>query len=189
MAHHLAGLIDEARSARTDGRRRDAEARVANTIVSLWKHRASLPGHAYPLARFRNVIAVLERWRSGSSPFAATHTSSERQKLAADVTEHVDHLMIALVLMEAPTEGSRRRTSPAVARALSRDERKLLSILERLEETVTAPEGEADDEGRGESGSADADPVRRIAARCCDRAIAALNKLRKQLDAGPVQKP
>lgn len=189
MAHHLAGLIDAARNAKEDAKRRDAEARAAKTIVSLWEHRASLPGRAYPLARFRNVISVLESWRPGAGPFAPTRLSSERQTLAAEVTEYVDRLMIALVLMEAPTHKPRRRTSRTVAQALSRDERKLLSILEGLEEeVVTAPEGEGQNDERGDTRSAHADSVGRIAARCCDRAIVALNGLRKQLESGSVQK-
>jgi hypothetical protein len=189
MAHYLAGLIDAARRTKSSAERRVAEARAAKTVVSLWEHRASLPGRAYPLARFRNVISILESWRPGASQFAPTRLSSERQRLAAEVTQYVERLMIALLLMEAPTQSPRPRTSQTVAQALSRDERKLLNILEALEEeAVTGSEAEVQDGERGNGGSAHANTVANIAARCCDRAIVALNTLRKQLDFDSVQK-
>src|SRR5438552_13165247 len=60
LAHHVAELIYDAEHATADPKaRREAQKRATETILKIWDHRANLPGHANPLARYREILEVL----------------------------------------------------------------------------------------------------------------------------------
>lgn len=59
MAYHLAELIDQAENGVTAAERSRARENATEVIVKLWEHRASLPGKAYPLAPFKEVLRIL----------------------------------------------------------------------------------------------------------------------------------
>lgn len=68
MAHHLAELIEQART--SDGPEREAaQERAIELILKLWSRRADLPGDAYPLKKLSGVLSVLERLRPEAALF------------------------------------------------------------------------------------------------------------------------
>ena len=63
MAHHLAELINKAENGATGTERVRARKNATETILKIWEHRASLPGNAYPLAPYKDILKVLDRLR------------------------------------------------------------------------------------------------------------------------------
>ena len=69
MAHHLAELIHEAENGANGEIRSKVRKEATETILNIWRHRASLPGKAYPLALYKDVLQVLGRLRPTENPF------------------------------------------------------------------------------------------------------------------------
>src|SRR5262249_37307500 len=61
MAHHIAELMETVKKAKTPEDRRAAQKSAAESILKIWSHRQRLPGDAYPLARYREILKVLDR--------------------------------------------------------------------------------------------------------------------------------
>lgn len=67
MAHHLASLIDDAKS--SSDPQATANREVVDLIFRIWEHRSSLPGTADPMYTLTRAIDVLDRIGPNSSPF------------------------------------------------------------------------------------------------------------------------
>jgi ribosomal protein S18 acetylase RimI-like enzyme len=74
MCHHVASLIDQSRSVQTPALRRTAQQEAVSTILSLWEKRSSLPGKAYPLARYKFLLQCI----AATSPSAMIWESNRQ---------------------------------------------------------------------------------------------------------------
>ena len=54
------GAYGRRKKAKTPKEKRTTTKSVVETILKIWSHRTDLPGDTYPLARYREVLKVLE---------------------------------------------------------------------------------------------------------------------------------
>lgn len=87
MAHHLAELIEQARTME-GAEQRQAQAVAADLILKLWSKRENLPGEAYPLKGWGRALAMLRLLEVEASPF---NRISQRQ-IDRVLVETFDHL-------------------------------------------------------------------------------------------------
>src|ERR1700687_4477359 len=60
LAHHLAELMKETKKKKKSATQRaKAREQAAKLILKIWDRRTSLPGNAYPLARYKDILRVL----------------------------------------------------------------------------------------------------------------------------------
>lgn len=131
LAHHLAELMKEAANKKkSSGHRAEARKQAANLIMKIWDRRMSLPGNAYPLAKYRNVLRVLDLLRPSANPWQRQN-GNRYQILAAKIFDNLCHLTILLLLVDRPParkrKSSRRNTS---VKFLSKIEQAILKDLE-----------------------------------------------------------
>jgi hypothetical protein len=78
MAHHLAEVIEQARSS-VGAKQQQANAKAVALILKLWSKREFLPGDAHPLKRWDKALGVLHLLSEEASPFSrASHRKSDR---------------------------------------------------------------------------------------------------------------
>jgi hypothetical protein len=134
MAHHLAELIHAAENAETPEDRLRAQAQATETILKIWEHRTALPGRAYPLAPYQDILQVLNRLRPGDNPFSyfGHDIQARREQLAAILFDRLTRLIIALLLMRMPSSadaGTEEGQGVAI-NALSETEQHILCSLQ-----------------------------------------------------------
>ena len=133
MAHHLAELIDKADNGATAAERLRARKSATETILKIWEHRASLPGNAYPLAPYEELLKVLDRLRPDDNPFRyfGPPAETKREQLAADLFDGLSRLIIALLLMKLPPGEESAKVDAAAIEALSETEQHVLRALQQ----------------------------------------------------------
>jgi hypothetical protein len=140
MAHHIAELIDAADNGATVAKRSRARTNAMETIFKIWEHRTSLPGNAYPLAPYKDVLQVLDRLRPNHNPFRYFNHYAKRTKeqLAAELFDGLSRLIILLLLMKMPSEEEFAKVDNAAIEALSETEQHVLTALHQWSELFAA---------------------------------------------------
>lgn len=133
MAHHLAELIDKAENGSTEDERLGAQTYAVETILKIWEHRSSLPGKAYPLKSYENVLIVLDRLRPDKNPFPrlAYYLGTERDKHATMLFDYFSRLIMALLLMSISADEWELKVDTSIERSLSELEQHLLTALQQ----------------------------------------------------------
>lgn len=134
MAHHLAELMNEAETGKTEATRSKARKDATETIIKIWKHRASLPGNVYPLAPYKDLLQVLEQLqpsRNSFSNFGRT-SISKKDQIVKSLLESINRLSIVISLIKIPAENRLSNVDPTVTQALDQDEELLLNSIQRL---------------------------------------------------------
>jgi hypothetical protein len=136
MAHHVAELIDRAENGATAAERLRARKNATEIIRKIWEHRASLPGNAYPLAPFMDILKVLDRLRPDDNPFRffGHHAEAKMEQLAAALFDSLSRLIIALLLMKVPPGTESAKVDDAALEALSETEQRVLTALQQWSE-------------------------------------------------------
>jgi len=133
MAHHLAELINEAENGATAAKRSGASKKATETILKIWDHRLSLPGAAYPLAPYKDILAVLQRLRPDDNPFRyfSPHTATKRDQLAAGLFDTLTRLILALLLMRLPPDTRSINIDGPAIEALSDEEQYVIKAIKQ----------------------------------------------------------
>lgn len=136
MAHHLAELINTAENGTTSEERIQAQARATETILKIWEHRASLPGRAYPLAPYKDILQVLNRLRPDDNPFKYFRhdPQARREQLAGELFDNLTRLVIALLLIRMPSDVVGEETGAAAVDALNETEQQVFRSLQQWSE-------------------------------------------------------
>lgn len=133
MAHHLSELIEQAENASSDAERSIAKKEATATILKLWEHRASLPGNAYPLAPYRNILLVLDLLAPNNNSFfhGWRHTGTEGTRLASSIYRDLSHLLMCVLFWEEGlTSAEDLQPTPSVAvKALTQEEQLVLDSI------------------------------------------------------------
>lgn len=139
MAHHLAELMNEAETGKTKATRSKARKDAAETIIKIWKHRVSLPGNAYPLAPYKDLLQVLEQLQPSRNPFSyfARTSISKKDQIVKSLFESLNRLIIVISLIKTPAENRFSEVDPTVTQALDRDEELLLNSIQQLSTFLT----------------------------------------------------
>ncbi|WP_146180623.1 hypothetical protein [Limnohabitans curvus] len=181
MAHYLAELIDKA-SNEPDGPIRDAaQAKVASSILAVWAHRSALPGNAYPLARYKDIIEGMKLLAPGGSPWERP-TSGSRTAQAGEAHEQLRQLSIACLFADHFAEIP--NIDPSVVGHLDPAERELLEFFNRWAELVKSQRQKLFDDGVlfADAASATKAPKpNELLEATVDSAIASLKKLKLEL--------
>lgn len=130
MAHHLAELIDRAENGATESERLEARNNATETILKIWEQRTALPGRAFPIAPYKDVLAVLQLLLPEHNPWSV-HSHAKREQLAAILFDGITRLSLGILLLKSPPviiEDSSDKSDAAYA-ALSETEQKLLEAL------------------------------------------------------------
>lgn len=132
MAHYLAELIDEAENGSTTTKRIRARKEATTTILNIWDHRLSLPGKAYPLSPYKDVLKVIDRLQPDSNPFrySLQYAENKKEQLAAELFDGLSRLIISLLLMEIPSDNISGEVNSASIDALTDAERQLFITLQ-----------------------------------------------------------
>jgi hypothetical protein len=91
-----------------------------------------LPGQAYPLAPYNELLAVLHRLRPDANPFGVYRQYGEtrRDHLAAVLFDKLTRLVIALLLVRVPSDASSDARDNNVTKALTYEEQQVLSAIQ-----------------------------------------------------------
>ena len=158
LAHHLAELMTSVKETAGTSAHHEALKRATEIILRIWDRRTALPGDAYPLAQYKEVLNVLKADLSGrqnlytvgfghrARPTSTKEIASDLRRLARGL-EMVDGLR--------PTKGSKAVRNWTSA-YLSKVELDLLGRLEEWEEAI----GTVKQEEGTQSNTSDPPPVR-----------------------------
>ena len=187
MAHHLAELIDRADSGATAVERSRARKNAAETTLKIWEHRASLPGSAYPLAPYKDILKVLDRLRPDDNPFRyfGPPAETKREQLAADLFDRLARLIIALLLMKLPPGEESTQVDATALDALSETERHVLRALQQWGELFTSRDKRIERTPKSKKdGSTAKVNLDEVAVSLIDGIMATLDKLRSEIQEG-----
>ena len=134
MAHHVAELIDTAKNGKTEDERLRSREQATEIILELWKHRASLPSNAWPLAPYKDVLRVIDLMGHGRESFFRLpyDTNKEKDWLAARIFEQLTRLITTVLLMHFHAKKKPIDLNTSAVKALDASERKILEYLRQL---------------------------------------------------------
>jgi hypothetical protein len=139
MAHHIAELMHEAEHGETAAKRIKARKAATETILKIWEHRAALPGNAYPLAPYQEVLRVLERLQPDDNPFSfSPHDKTEKERLAGDLFYSLTRLIIVTLWMRVSSwkKIAKVKTITAAIAALEPAERRIFQAFQQWSEVL-----------------------------------------------------
>jgi hypothetical protein len=184
MAHHLAEFIDTAENGLTAAERLRARKNAMETILKIWEHRTSLPGKAYPLAPYKDVLQVLDRLRPDANPFRyfSHYAKRTKEQLAADLFDSLSRLIIALLLMKGPPGEESARMDDTAIESLSETEQHVLTALEQWGELfVSTPKSSGRTRKSKRGGGGNNVSLDKAAVQLIDRITTTLVELRSEL--------
>jgi hypothetical protein len=141
MAHYVAELIDKAKKGSNPAERAKSRKIATETILKIWQHRTSLPGDAYPLKSYDNVLKVVDLLRPDDNPFKnfGHDENAKKNRLAALLFDRLSRLLIAILLMNRPSGGKGTKASRSAVKALHRKEQYILIALQRWSDILSGP--------------------------------------------------
>lgn len=126
MSHHLAELINKAENGSKQEKKK-ASAEAVDIILKIWEHRVSLPGNAYPLSRFKDIISVLDTLRPDAN-FWERNGLTRLDGLAANLYDDFRLLIVGLLGANLEMLKEENQSQPPEG-PLSEDEQRLLDAL------------------------------------------------------------
>ena len=184
MAHHLAELITKAEDGATAAERLRARKNATETTLKIWEHRASLPGSAYPLAPYKDVLKVLDRLRPNDNPFRhfGPPDETKREQLAADLFDGLSRLIIALLLMKVTPSEEPTKVDDTAIEALSETEQQVWTALQQWSELFALTSERSGRARKGKRGSGGATVnLNEAAVSLIDSIMPTLVELRSEL--------
>ncbi len=192
MAHHLAELISVAENGATLEERSRAQADATETILRIWEHRATLPGKAYPLTVYQDVLQVIDRLRPDDNPFKyfGHHAEARREQLAAVIFDNLIRLIIALLLKRVPTDAGVTDEGKVAVEALDETEQRIFQTLQHWAELLTLADQKPNRARRRRKSRAQS-PVNldEVAVRLIDNITETLSELRGEILKEPSTDP
>lgn len=136
MCHHVAALIEQSKSARTAELRRTAQREAVSAILSIWEKRTSLPGNAYPLARYKYLLQCIAATSPDSSIWETSRQSSVVDAAGNIFRSASEIVNLALSLNSKPPLFKRKkdRVPSITVSFLEMIEAKLLHAAEALDD-------------------------------------------------------
>lgn len=131
MAHHLAELIHEAERGKTVAGRLKASQQATETILRIWDHRKSLPHDAYPIARYEDLLKVIDRLRIDNNPykFYGHNFQNRTDQIASALFDNLARLIPTLLLMKINSLSESKKVDPEIIETLDKEEQQLLAAF------------------------------------------------------------
>lgn len=157
MVFHLAELIDASENGKTEDERKEARKIAVETVLKIWERRASLPGNAYPLARYKNILNILDRVQSDNFPFIPLLKQADvkNEEFIGSIYNELLYLFLTILLMRLPSEGEPEKAGTAAVNALSEDELKIFIHLSDRYECLRSEFDASNCNGEEDNGSPD----------------------------------
>lgn len=189
MAFHLAELIDTSENGKTEDERKEARKIAAETILKIWERRLSLPRNAYPLARYKDILKILDQLQSDHFPFMplVKQADVKKEELIGSIYNELLHLFITVLLMRLPSGYEPEKADSVVVNALSEEELKIFIHLSdryeclRSEFDASGYNGEKDNESPDEK-------LDRLSHQLIDTITEKLIQLRRELKRDRISK-
>ena len=182
MACHLAELIDASENGKTEAEREEARKVAVETILKIWEHRSSLPGNAYPLAQYKDILIILGRLRPDGDPFinSSHQTDIKSEKILFSLYDELSRLFITILLMRIPSESELKQADLAAVKALNEEEHEIYNRLHELIKLFTSDSGTSDLISE-EDGKLSDVGLRKFAIELLDTITERLGDLRQEL--------
>jgi hypothetical protein len=184
MAHHVAELINDAKKGSTPAARSTARKTATETILKIWEHRTSLPGEAYPLAQYKDLLKILVLLQPDGNPFKhfGHHASAKREQIAASLFDSLARLIICLLFVRISTGIRSPKVGAASIKSLSRQEQQVLKALQQWGQVFASASKSSGQTGKRKKGTARGKVnLDEAAIRWIDSINAALAELRTEL--------
>ena len=156
MSHYIAELIVRAETS-TGKPKQTAEKECCNTILALWKHRASFPSGKRPFERFDDILRVLEYLQPGGTRGIyhnfRSGTKDEPSEVQALVdlivkTDNAARALISSILESAIETAADLETREILRRPLPTQGNKDIQFFKRLMELHEGPSGNESDSSK-----------------------------------------
>jgi hypothetical protein len=140
MCHHVAALINEASSGRSEQSRQAAQREAVSTILALWEKRTTLSGNVYPLSRFKYLLQCLAATSPNASIWGLHHKPDIVDTAGTLFRNAAEIVNLALSLESRPPLFERKRDNvPQITISfLKMAEQKLLGAAEELDDRSLA---------------------------------------------------
>jgi hypothetical protein len=130
IAHYIAELIIAAEKATSKKDRLVAQKRATEAILRIWEHRESLPGYAYPLARYDEILSIMDYLRPDNNPFRFNQMrESKVEQSAAILFDHLTRLVISLLFMKIDSLKKPLKADAAAVNMMDEDEKRVLDTF------------------------------------------------------------
>jgi hypothetical protein len=130
MSHHVAELIHQAENGSTQQEREDAEKKAVDIILRIWEHKIALPGNAYPLASYKDILEVLQHLKPSNNPFRQyVYGQDKKSLLASKLFDYLTRLTMVQLLMKLNTL-ELPEVDPAAKKYLDETEQEILVSLQ-----------------------------------------------------------
>ncbi len=131
MAFHVAELIDASENGKTEDEREEARKVAVETILKIWERRSSVPGNAYPLARYKDILKILDRVQSDHFPYIslAGQADVKNEEFVGGIFNELLYLFLTVLLMRLPSGCEPEKADTAAVNALSEEELKIFIHL------------------------------------------------------------
>lgn len=138
MAHYLAELIVQSKNSQDPAKRAEAENKCSEVIMSLWNHRAGLPGSARPLSDLEPILVAIRSLINNDEPWIhfATRTADESSNLWCDFIKQsycADRRMAYIATVAAIAESKfdrEKRWLDENKEMLSEEEKEIIELLD-----------------------------------------------------------
>ena len=181
MAHHVAELIDEAEKAPTKTARLKARAHATEVILKIWEHRTTLPGESYPLARYKDVVRVLQSLRPANNPFRRLRDLGRREEIAADILDNLSNLVMVVLLSRLVPSADAAKPSNVASAALSEAEQDVLRELESWGRLTLPAADSPEQTQKGTGDEVTREKIDKVALQRIEVALASLRALKGEL--------
>ena len=183
MVFHLAELIDTSENGKTEDERKEARKIAAETILKIWERRSALPGNAYPLERYKDILKILDRVQSDHFPFMplAKQADVKKEELIGSIYNELLYLFISVLLMRLPSGDKPEKADTAAVNALSEEELKIFIHLSDRYECLRSDFDASNSNSEGDNESPD-EKLDRLSHQLLDAITEKLIALRRELE-------
>lgn len=132
MSHHLAELIYEAENGETEEVKLRASQQATETILKIWEHRKNLPGEAYPLVRYEDLLKVIDLLRIDNNQFRFyRHTYDNIDKIASILFDNFTRMILSILFLKLDALKAKKAVDGAAIESLDDEEKRIwLAIQE-----------------------------------------------------------
>lgn len=131
MAHHVAELINKAENGKTIAERNKAKLITVEVILKIWEHRRCLPHNTYPLAKYDDLLKVVDRLKIDNNPWKHfAHTFRDKaDNIASAMFDDFVRLILTLLFMKRPHLLEKQEIDPVVIETLDEEEQQIISTI------------------------------------------------------------
>jgi hypothetical protein len=179
LSHRLAELVTEAQKRPRSKSQKEAEGEAVQTILKIWDKRAILPGRTNPLADYKEVLAILYKFRPNRSVWEI-QSRDPIETAIFDLRHRLSRLTQGLLLLKVqPSTKKTSKYDQIVAKFLSQNERDALKALRIMFVDGSTPK------------PSESEPVTLSSAlqQLIDETVSELHKVRALVSAHPNPSP